>query len=186
MEKKKTNIPGLNIAFTIIIITEIMFFAGLVSAYIIAASKAMDWPPVDQPRLAPAISLSNMLILLLSAVVMYFFIKNSKKGIKNIALLGITILLGVIFLIIQGSEWINLINFGIQTSEGLYASYFYSIIAVHGVHVLAGLLLLVILYFKIYKADNISDKLTLITSFGMFWYFVSLLWPVLYFLLYLY
>ncbi len=182
----KKKISGLNIAFTIIIITEIMFFAGLISAYIIASAKAMDWPPIDQPRLPQYISISNVIILLVSSLFLYFFIKNAKKGIKDLNFLLITIILGIVFLVIQGKEWINLIDFGIQTSDGLYASYFYSIIAVHGIHVVVGLILIITLYLKLKKTSDIYTKLPSITAFGMFWYFVTLLWPVLYFLLYLY
>ena len=185
MTERKT-IPGINIAFTVIIFTEIMFFAGLVSAYIIASAKAMDWPPIDQPRLPQYLSVSNVIILLLSGLILYLFIKKAKSGQKKLNLLILTIVFGIIFLTIQGREWINLVNFGIQTSDGLYASYFYSIIAIHGIHVLAGLMLIIFLYIKLTKTVEIRAKLPMITAFGMFWYFVTLLWPVLYFLLYIY
>ncbi|HHH53612.1 MAG TPA: hypothetical protein ENK91_08135 [Bacteroidetes bacterium] len=183
----KNKIPGLNIAFTVIIITEIMFFAGLISAYIIASSKAMDWPPIDQPRLPQYLSISNVIVLLLSGFFMFQFVNKAKEGVKRINYLILAIVFGIVFLVIQGSEWIKLVNFGIQTSDGLYASYFYSIIAIHGFHVLIGLILIIMLYLKLSKInDDIKTKLPLITSFGMFWYFVCLLWPLLYFLLYIY
>jgi cytochrome c oxidase subunit III len=186
MNKEKNKIPGINIAFYIIIITELMFFAGLVSAYIIAASKALDWPPADQPRLPLWISLTNMSILLLSGAMMYNFVKNAGKERFNRILLTVSIVLGVIFLIIQGFEWTNLVNFGVQNSTGLYASYFYTLIALHGIHVFVAIIMMTGLYF--YLKRNYSDNSTIpvIRAFGLFWYFVTLLWPVLYFLLYLY
>ncbi|MBK7094951.1 MAG: cytochrome c oxidase subunit 3 [Saprospiraceae bacterium] len=186
MNKEKNKIPGITIAFYIIIITEMMFFAGLVSAYIIAASKAMDWPPAEQPRLPLWLSLTNMSILLLSGVFMYSFVRKASKERFNRLLLSATILLGVIFLIIQGFEWTNLVNFGIQNSTGLYASYFYTLIALHGVHVFVAIIMILSLNFYLNRSDKADFKIPLIRSFGLFWYFVVLLWPVLYFLLYLY
>ena len=179
------KIPGISIAFAIIIITEIMFFGGLISAYVIANAKAATWPPLDQPRLPQYITLTNIVILLLSGVFFYLFEKQSKSGKTKKNLILISIGLALVFLVIQGSEWINLINFGIQSSTGLYASYFYSLIALHGIHVLVGISLLLILLLKIKNKDNTSNLLNTTSAFGMFWYFVVLLWPILYFLLYL-
>ena len=185
MSTEKNKIPGINIAFYIIIITEMMFFGGLISAYIIAASKAMDWPPVDQPRLPLWLSISNMLILLISGFFMYKFVKNANKSRYNRLFLLATIITGVVFLIIQGFEWTNLVNFGLLNTDGLYASYFYTLIAVHGFHVLAGILLISGLFLYLNRTDHIDNKIPLIRSFGLFWYFVTILWPVLYYLLYL-
>lgn len=185
MNSTKKNIPGINIAFYVLIITEVMFFTGLISAYIIAASKAMDWPPADQPRLPFWLTLCNMLILLISSISMYFFVKNSEQGIFKKVYLAITVLLGIVFLVIQGFEWVKLVNFGIQNSTGLYASYFYTLIALHGVHVFIGLLLIISLFFHLQKQGFSDRKMPLIRAFGLFWYFVSLLWPVLYYLLYI-
>lgn len=186
MNSEKNKIPGISIAFYIIIITELMFFAGLASAYIIAASKAMDWPPAEQPRLPIWLSLTNMSVLLLSGVMMYNFVKNAGNERFNRLLLSSTIFLGFVFLIIQGFEWTNLVNFGVQNSTGLYASYFYTLIALHGLHVLVAIILIISLYFYLNRTGNVNSKIPLIRSFGLFWYFVALLWPVLYFLLYLY
>jgi len=183
MNSEKKNIPGLLIAFSIVIITEIMFFGGIISAYIIASSKATDWPPIDQPRLPFAVSLTNMLLLLVSGFMMYLFVTNVKKKILKPLFLNVALILGLIFLVIQGTEWIKLVNFGRITSDGLYASYFYSIIALHGFHVLIGLSLLLFLKFKI--KNNPLKKTNTIRAFGMFWTLVCLLWPVLYYLLYL-
>lgn len=185
MNSTKKNIPGINIAFYVLIITEVMFFAGLISAYIIAASKALDWPPIDQPRLPFLLTLSNMLILLISSIFMYFFVKYSEKGIFKKIFLAITVVLGIVFLVIQGLEWVKLVNFGIQNSDGLYASYFYTLIALHGVHVFIGLSLIISLFFHLQKQGFSYNKIPLIRAFGLFWYFVSLLWPVLYYLLYI-
>jgi cytochrome c oxidase subunit III len=185
MNSTKKNIPGINIAFYIIIITELMFFAGLISAYTIAASKAMNWPPADQPRLPFWLTLCNMLFLLGSGLLMYIFVKKYEKGIFKKIFLALTVLLGFVFLVIQGFEWVKLVNFGIQTTNGLYASYFYTLIALHGFHVFIGLMLIISLFFHLHKQGFSQQKIPVIRAFGLFWYFVSLLWPVLYFMLYI-
>lgn len=184
MTNSKKNIPGILIAFSIIIITEIMFFAGIISAYLIANSKAKNWPPIGQPRLPLSVTLTNMLVLLASGYFMYRFVKHLKEQKNKNTYLYIAILLGIIFLIVQGFEWVKLINFGALNSDGLYASYFYSIIALHGFHVLVGLLLLLLFNFKF--KNYFLQKIQTARAFSMFWGFVCLLWPILHFLLYIY
>ncbi len=184
MTKTKEKIPGILIATTVVIISEILFFPGIISAYVIAASKVQNWPPIDQPRLPLSVSLSNMALLVASGVIMYFFVKSVKQNTKKLNLLLLVILLAIVFLIIQGSEWVNLVNFGGQNSDGLYASYFYSIIGLHAIHVLLGLIFLVVLYMKS-RNKNLPD-IDKTRAVGYFWSFVCILWPILYFLIYLY
>ena len=50
--------------------TEVMFFAGLVSAFTIARSHALGWPPPGQPRLPVLATALNTLVLLASGAVL--------------------------------------------------------------------------------------------------------------------
>lgn len=184
MTQTKEKIPGILIALSVIIITEILFFSGIISAYVIAASKAQNWPPIDQPRLPLSWSLSNMVLLVASGVFMYFFVKSVQKNAKKGQFLILAIVLAIIFLVVQGTEWVNLVNFGAQNSDGLYASYFYSIIGLHGIHALIGLVFLIVLYLKSQNKTSIDVSKT--RAVGYFWSFVCILWPVLFYLIYMY
>ena len=44
--------------------------------------------------------------------------------------------LGALFLVIQGVEWTRLVHFGLRVSSGIYGATFYTLIGVHGAHVL--------------------------------------------------
>ena len=50
--------------------------------------------------------------------------------------LGWTWALGVLFLFIQGVEWTRLVHYGLGVSSGIYGATFYTLIGVHGAHVL--------------------------------------------------
>ncbi len=170
-----------------LLVTEIMFFAGLISAYIVNRAGNMLWPPYNQPRLPVEVTAINTVILMCSALVFYFFFKkfNSKKN--ALSLLSLSILLDATFLCVQGSEWIKLIHYGLTTSSSLYGAFFYTIIGIHGLHVLVGLFILLYLFFTL-KNNTVSfenAKNKIIVS-GMYLYFVVAIWPVLYFLVYLF
>lgn len=169
--------------------TEAMFFAGLISAYIVNRSSAVVWLTYGQPRLPIEITAFNTVILISSAISIFIF---SRKYVTNYyllkgsrKLLGITILLGGIFIAIQGSEWIKLINYGLTTTSSLYGAFFYLIIGAHAVHAIAGLLILIYLYFTLNSARPLNFLKDKITICSMYWYFVVGIWPLLYTLVYL-
>jgi heme/copper-type cytochrome/quinol oxidase subunit 3 len=56
----------------IFVAAEVMFFAGLISAFTIVRAESMIWPPPDQPRLPIERTALNTLALLASGVALYF------------------------------------------------------------------------------------------------------------------
>jgi heme/copper-type cytochrome/quinol oxidase subunit 3 len=52
----------------LLLTTEAMFFAGLISAYLVARGNAAVWPPADQPRLPMSVTAINTVILVLSGL----------------------------------------------------------------------------------------------------------------------
>lgn len=171
-----------------VLCAETMFFAGLISAYVVNRGGTPVWPPFDQPRLPVVITAFNTAGLLLSAFMMLLFSGKFSAATgtakKPGTFLMFTILLGASFLIIQGSEWIKLLGYGLTTTSSLYGAFFYLIIGAHALHVVAGLLMLIWLFFKIKTADE-ADSRNYITVCSMYWYFVVAVWPVLYVLVYL-
>ena len=179
--------PVLGMAF--LLVTELMFFGGLISAFIV--NKAgWDWPPIGQPRLPVEVTAVTTIVLLISAVTILLATKSlyqSENGIPSKAnrLLAWTITLGLVFLIVQGFEWIRLLNFGLTTTSSLYGAFFYTIIGAHGLHVLAGLTLLLYLWYYLKKPEPLTTKKDIINACSLYWYFVVGIWPILYILVYL-
>jgi cytochrome c oxidase subunit III len=171
------------IGMTLLIATEIMLFAGLISAYLVNKAGA-NWPPANQPRLPVEVTAVNTVLLMASAFTIYWFGKKyTEKGGNR--LLVATILLGMSFVSIQGIEWVKLIDFGLTAKSSLYGAFFYTLIGFHGVHVCAGLLILLYLLFSIRKINNAQHSREVISTCSLFWYFVVGIWPVLYILVYL-
>jgi cytochrome c oxidase subunit III len=139
--------------------SEAMFFAGLISAYIVNRAAAMVWPPYGQPRLPIEVTAMNTIVLLASG----FFLLAYRKKNKGVAVgsklthniyLTLSVLLGLTFLLVQGSEWIQLLHFGLTTRSSLYGAFFYTLIGAHGLHVVAGLITLFYVYRTIRKAEG--------------------------------
>src|SRR5271169_807534 len=101
-------IPNCLIAVLILIGAEVMFFAGLVAAFLILRTNSILWPPPGQPRLPIFITGLNTIVLLASAVAMRSGLREIKRGhrITTARWLRATAILGATFLAVQGFEWI--------------------------------------------------------------------------------
>ena len=174
------------IGMLIFMVTEAMFFAALISAYLVIRSGIQEWPPWGQTRLPVETTAFNTLVLLLSGLTMVFSRKllkkqKSKEGRK---LLGLSILLGTFFMVAQGYEWVQLLNFGMTVSSSVYGGLFYLIIGAHGFHVVGVLAVLIHAWNRLGASNNPITAEGLL-PLQLLWYFVVCVWPVLYVLVYL-
>ncbi|HEY4798709.1 MAG TPA: heme-copper oxidase subunit III [Bacteroidia bacterium] len=174
------------IAMILFLAAEIMFFAGLISAYVVNKAFASAMPAISQPRLPVEVTAANTILLLASAVTIFLFSRNYKQEKRSIALLAATMLIGIIFIAVQGTEWVQLLSFGFSTHSSLYGAFFYTIIGAHALHVIIGLSLLVYLFVILKKSRPIEDAKSKIAVCSLYWYFVVGIWPVLYFIVYLF
>jgi heme/copper-type cytochrome/quinol oxidase subunit 3 len=84
---------------------------------------------------------------------------------------GVTMVLGAIFLVGQGSEYIRLLRRGITISQGLFGTTFFTLTGIHGLHVLIAILLL-----------GFSRAQPAVT---MYWHFVTVVWLIIFTIVYL-
>jgi cytochrome c oxidase subunit 3 len=167
---------------------EAMFFAGLMGAYIVFRVSAVVWPPPFQPRLPVGVTGVNTMLLLASAVTIRVARRNARRGDgpRLVRWLGLTALLGVIFLAVQGYEWAKLIQFGLTVSSSVYGGLFYTLIGFHALHVLGALIWLLVVFALARRGHYAKNGDVGVQTCAMYWTFVVALWPALYGLVYLY
>ena len=166
---------------------ETMFFGGLVIAFLQLRFGAPVWPPPGQPRLPVGLTAVNTLILLGSSWALVRAVRAVRGGDGGelVRWLGRTFGLGVLFLVIQGIEWTRLVHFGLRVSSGIYGATFYTLIGVHGVHVLGAVAWLGVILWLARRGRFTQHRHVVLTCCAMYWHFVVALWPVLYLLVYL-
>jgi len=174
------------IGMLVFIVTEAMFFAALISAYLVIRSGVEEWPPWGQPRLPVESTAFNTFVLLVSGLLMGYSRKLLKKNNfpEGRRWYGLSILLGIFFLISQGFEWVELIEFGLTVSSSVYGGLFYLIIGAHGFHVLGVIVLLINTWNRLGNSKNPITAEGLL-PLQLLWYFVVFVWPILYVLVYL-
>ena len=166
---------------------EIMFFAGLISSFAVFRFSPVQWPPAGQPRLPIPITGLNTLVLLVSGLTFFLALPALKSA--NISLfkklLTWTTLLGAVFLIVQGMEWVKLLHFGLTAHESIFGGFFYCLVGTHAVHVLGGLVALVWVWSRAYRGKYDAQNSLGVELCRIYWFFVVALWPILFALVYL-
>jgi heme/copper-type cytochrome/quinol oxidase subunit 3 len=167
---------------------ETMFFAALIGAFLVFRVASQTWPPPIFPKLPVLITGVNTLFLLYSALTMQQAQKAVRRGLqgRGIHLLALTALLGMVFLAIQGYEWLRLLRFGLTLSSGVYGATFYTLIGAHALHVSAAVVWLLSAWWWTKRGGYNASRFVGLAMCGMYWYYVVGLWPVLYGLVYLY
>ena len=167
---------------------EAMFFAGLLSAFLVFRVGSTVWPPPFQPRLPIVVTAINTIILLASAWTMLVAQRAMRYGAQRrfVQWFGVTAVLGALFLSIQGYEWARLLQFGLTLSSGVYGATFYTLIGCHGLHVFGAVIWLSTVLIMVGKNPFPPRRRVTVQICGIYWYFVVALWPLLFGLVYVY
>lgn len=177
-DRPRSRLSNGVLGMVFLLTTEVMFFAALISAYLVSRANAFDWPPLDQPRLPVEQTALNTLVLLASAQTMRSALRARDRDPERLRrLLLVTLGLGTAFVALQGYEWTRLLGFGLTGRSSVYGAFFYLIVGTHGLHVIAGLAALVAALVGVIERRSLHLA-------GIYWYFVVWLWPVLYVLVY--
>ncbi len=174
------------LAVLILLASEAMLFAGFIGSFLVYKLGAPFWPPPGLPRLPIQVTWVNTFVLLASGVTMNLAVRSVRRNrLRGLRLwLGITALLGTSFLAIQGGEWIRLVAHGLHLSSGTYGATFYTLIGLHGFHVLCAVLWLLGVFVAAMLGRFTVFRHAPVEICAIYWYFVCAVWPVLFFLVY--
>ena len=178
-----TNVLGM----LVFIASEAVLFLTLIVTFAVVRAGYPEWPPSDQPRLPVMMSFFNTLVLLGSGAAMFGAWRSIRRGrvAYSRRLLNTATLLGILFLVVQGVEWIRLIDFGLTVTQNIYGAVFYVMIGMHALHVFIAVLGLLYVSRRFGKGVYTREVHDGLTMGGMFWGFVVLVWPLLFVFVYL-
>lgn len=166
------------------IISMVMLFAGLTSAYVVRADNG-NWLVFQ----LPAIAMVSTAIIITSSITMFIAqraIKNDNYQLTTIGI-GLTFLLGIAFFYTQLEAWKQL------TAQGIYffgkyanasGSFLYLIALVHLAHMIGGLISLLVTLVKSLRRKYSSTEHLGIELTAIYWHFLDILWVYLFLFLY--
>jgi cytochrome c oxidase subunit III len=166
------------------ILSEVMLFGALFAAYFVIRGESRGWPPVaglERPELLlPGL---NTLLLVSSSGTMQWAVRAARGGDRSriVRWLGLTLLLGGVFIVVQGYEFATN-GFGLDA--GVFGSTFYILTGFHGAHVLAGLGLIAIVTNRARRGLVSAERHTAVEATSYYWHFVDAVWLFLFSTLY--
>jgi cytochrome c oxidase subunit III len=179
------------------LITEIMFFGGLILAYVVCRTLHVDDFAEASRHTNTLLGTLNTAILLTSSFTMALAVKAAREGVRrfNVRWLLMTALFGVAFLIIKACEYGEEIKAGLfpgassvllnQPHIELFFYLYFIMTGLHALHVLGGIAVLVFMAAFVSRPRFSSSASTAIALTGLYWHFVDIVWIFLFPLLYL-
>ena len=187
--RERPPLSNARLGVLVLLGAETMLFSGLIGTFLVFRVGNVTWPPpshigIELPRVVTGI---NTALLLLSGYTMFQARRAIQKGhLKQLrSWLLITGLLGLLFLGVQGSEWVQLIRNGLTLQSGVYGGIFYVLIGCHAVHVLTAVIWLFIVFGMAMAGRFSTDRYVGVDTCTIYWIYVVALWPILYVLVYL-
>lgn len=131
----------------------------------------------------------NTVVLLTSSVTVHLAhtgLKNENRKQFNFWL-GLTVLLGIIFLALQAEEYIHAYNeLGLTLESGIYGTTFYMLTGFHGAHVTLGTVMLLIMFLRsVFKGHFKHDDSFGFEAASWYWHFVDVVWVCLFLFVYI-
>ena len=194
------------------IFSEVMFFAAFFGALFymrvlsvpgLGSGDTMEqlWPgfvaqwPVSGPGIeekftsmgAWGIPAINTLILLSSGVTVTWAHWALKKNDRTqlIAGLAVTVALGILFLTLQGYEYVHAYHeLGLTLGMGAYGATFFMLTGFHGFHVTIGTIMLIVILGRSIAGHFTADHHFAFEGVSWYWHFVDVVWLLLFVLVY--
>ncbi len=180
--RSASGVPTGRLAIWWVLGSEIVIFGGLLGAYIILRQLYGHWSEsaAHTNTVAGAI---NTFVLLTSSLFAVLAHQAAEKGqgTKAAGFLWLTIGGGATFLVIKSIEWTTEILNGFTITQSLFWSFYYTAAGLHGLHVIAGMVIMAIISLDCIRNKNLHR----VELIGIYWHFVDVVWIFLFPLLYI-
>ncbi len=186
-----TNIPR---AGTLLFISsEVFLFGALFANYFTFKSlNPHAWPDLplgggDAVHLPVLKTFIFSLFLFGSSATVHQAEKHLKLGNhrKFVNWWGLTILLGLIFLVGQVMEYMSLIRAGETLGSSQFMTAFFILTGTHGLHVFGGLCILTVMWIRALKGQFTAQRHAGPGVAAMYWHFVDIIWVFVFGVIYL-
>ena len=186
LEATSTGIPSGKLGMWIFLTSEVMFFTGLLGAYIVLRAGLSHWPHPGEELSIPIAAL-NTFILLSSSMTMALSVAAVHHAdlAKLRLFLFLTILMGSAFLGVKAYEYSIKFAHGHFPGTGIFWDCYFTLTGFHGLHVLGGIIANLWVLSLTFRQDFFKAKGHIVELSGLYWHFVDVVWIFLFPLVYL-
>ena len=173
------------LAMWLFLCSEVMFFSGLLGAYITLRLGNEKLFVESQKHLHDNVKIAafNTMLLITSSLTMALAVvrgQEKKTGAQRMFLLA-TAVMGTLFICLKMYEYSQKFADHIYPSSGIFWAFYFSMTGVHAFHIICGIFPMLGLWWYA-KDRDVSCETEMV---GLYWHFVDLVWIFLFPLLYL-
>jgi cytochrome c oxidase subunit III len=171
--RETTRIPLLVVGIVLFLGSELMFFSSLFGTYYTLRAQNSLWTPSDVK--VDAVRLLSTSILIASSGTMQMAAHRIKQGrpASMKRWIWLTLLMGATFLGFQAHEWMTS-TFHISTDA--YGSMFFAMTGFHGLHVFAGLVIMLVILGRAAAGAYSAHEHAGVEVATYYWHFVDIVW----------
>jgi cytochrome c oxidase subunit 3 len=170
--------------FIVFLLSESIIFLSFFAGYIVYRTTSPNWLPPGVSGLEIAAPAINTVVLVASSFIIYLaeraLHRDNLWGFRLYLLL--TMAMGSYFLYGQAVEWSSL---EFSLTSGAFGGMFFLLTGFHGLHVLTGILLQLIILVRSFIPGNYDSGHFGVNATSLFWHFVDVIWVILFILIYI-
>ncbi|MDR7130415.1 cytochrome c oxidase subunit 3 [Algoriphagus sp. 4150] len=164
-------------ALWLFLVTIVMIFAALTSAYIVRQSEG-NWLEYELPAI---FWYTSGIVIVSSICLQYAYVAAKKDNFGGLrAGLFLAVFFGITFLVGQWFSWVALVDKNVFFVGNPSGSFLYVFTGLHAVHLISGVIFLIIVLISTYKYKVHSKSLDTLEMAATFWHFLAALWLYLF------
>ena len=193
-----TGLDSRKLAIWTFIGSECMFFASLISTYVVYRGKSLvgpfpheAWTSPSGQHFEPIIEIPlvtfGTAVLLFSSFFVVLALYNAQRGNRKglIGWLGATILCGFFFIGMQVYEFTHFVHKGLTLQTNLFGASFFTLTGFHGTHVTLGVIWLITMFILALRGQLTASRAIYLEMAALYWHFVDVVWIVIFPVVYL-
>lgn len=174
------------LGFWLFLGAETVLFACLFGTYLALRKHTVNGPTGAELFDPILVAVATALLLFSSLTSVFAMIAMNKLDKKGMLLwLGVTVLLGFSFLVLEIYEFIHYVHEGHTFMSSAFGSSFYTLVGTHGAHVTFGIIWISTLMFQAWRWGINTETAPKLFVSSLYWHFIDVVWVFIFTLVYL-
>lgn len=164
-------------ALWLFMVSIVMIFASLTSAFIVKQGEG-SWQDYQLPSL---FWFTSGVIIVSSLLLQWGYFAAKKDQLQTVKLtVGLTLLLGLVFLVGQWKSWAQLVEMEVFFVGNPAGSFIYILTGLHALHLISGIIFLIIVLISAFKYKVHARSMVRMEMCTTYWHFLGALWLYLF------
>ena len=183
-----TGLNNVKLGIWLFLASEVMLFGALFAGYILLRVGNPEWPAGHSILNVPMATVNTVVLITSSVTMVMSWVSLLRKDLGKYRLyMGLTVVLGFVFLTIKYFEYSAKFHHHLYPSTNTFLAIYFTLTGLHMLHVIGGMAVNAYLWGPGSKMwHSAPEQFTnRVEASGLFWHFVDLVWIFLFPVLYL-